>query len=411
MSDYSMSFSDLEHDLLDLQRRIRETSEQEDALCERLRELDKFPADSDGMGDTSPSPDEDAPRDQSVTDSPDDGQRLPMPTEVVIHEDSESPVPYGCHRIIKTYDNGVPIAWADVPDGQPDPEPMYLCTEAARIYMMSDEEYDEYERTKQGQRGASPSDAPPPSVKVAATMLLMLPCMWVIFIVACLMLWSAYPAFFVTTGILLFVATAWSLAKIMRYPKVAEAGSTGIHLRGRASRQALPHGNGTDVNDACSLLSEHVGNADVGVLAEDGLRQVDAATTKHGQVMSLVDETFSSGSLSWNRFAGTVDDTCDAIGRNAVAMADDLREYDEMRLNEEATRHLSMARIRDEQRQAEDALITSMHQHVRDNEMLLLELDKLRQELLRLKGDRSTEDNTTALEEIRRLVAETPEYR
>lgn len=77
------------------------------------------------------------------------------PDNVFFVDSLDTPIHEGCRREVATYDNGFPVYWVDIPEGTRSWTPVHLCTEAARIYMMSDAEYDTYAREERSKELAT----------------------------------------------------------------------------------------------------------------------------------------------------------------------------------------------------------------------------------------------------------------
>lgn len=167
---------------------------------------------------------------------------------------------------------------------------------------------------------------------------------------------------------------------------------------------------GTSPSVAMNVLRPFRSADGVGHFAEEGMRQVEEAEAKCDGLMTLVSDMFSEGSISWRRFLDAVAGTCDAIKANAMTMSEEIELTHDLDACDIRSQNPIATEMRRERRRMHDSRVTSISDTLRDNERLLFEMDKLREELLLLRQRDISMDNKDALDEIQRLIRDTPSY-
>ena len=76
------------------------------------------------------------------------------------------------------------------------------------------------------------------------------------------------------------------------------------------------------------VLREYVETPYVGGIAADALDQVESATRKRSRLRKAIGTQFSEGSITWDRFAGLVDQAAQTIVRNAALIANGVQTFD-----------------------------------------------------------------------------------
>lgn len=361
-----------------------------DSLC---KETDALARDLNALADVNEA---DVPKPSEATtpsDIADKPKPLHLAKRIEVHSDSSRPVPYGCHRVVKTYDDLVPIAWADVPDGMDDPEPMYLSTEAARIMMMSDQEFDEYEKAKLKQLLTKPHGN-----RLGMCLLLMA--------AAAFLAWILFLPVDIVIRVILFCVVGGLTAAALLVAR--KRNSEGRLVAGQtANRLGQAAGNASEICDMLEPLQSATG---IGHFAETGIRQVAESELKRADLTRTISEVFSEGSISWQRFSATVDSTCETIRTNTLTIGREMELLRDLDARDVRSQDPITAESRSERRQMHDKGVTSISETLQDNERLLLEMDKLKKELLSLRQRSLSADNKDALDEIRQLVHDTSQY-
>lgn len=364
-----------------------------DSLC---KETDALARDLNALADVNEA---DVPKPSEATtpsDIADKPKPLHLAKRIEVHSDSSRPVPYGCHRVVKTYDDLVPIAWADVPDGMDDPEPMYLSTEAARIMMMSDQEFDEYEKAKRKQ----------PLTKPHGNRLDRLGMCLLLMAAAAFLAWILFLPVDIVIRVILFCVVGGLTAAVLLVARKRNSEGR-LVARQTADRLGQVVGNASDICDMLEPLQSATG---IGHFAETGIRQVEESELKRADLTRIISEVFSEGSISWRRFSDTVDGTCETIRTNTLTIGREMELLRDLDARDVRSQDPITAESRSERRQMHDKGVTSISETLQDNERLLLEMDKLKKELLSLRQRSLSADNKDALDEIRQLVHDTSQY-
>lgn len=300
------------------------------------------------------------------------------------HDLPTEPAPRGWHRVVKTYDDLVPVAWADVPDGQSDPKPMYLSTEAARIMMMSDAEYEEWDRQRRNDDSDWSGDGKTPTWQGLPVTAQVIAIAFLTALVEILLLFLPDAISGARLVLALVVLTTGSLAGgLCGYHAMAPKLNPGRKPSDNVDRNPLP-----EASDLAESLGARVRETDIGWLAERGRRQAEALPSREGATREAIGAAFSEGSLSRQRFDGTLSMMGDTVRRNLSVLLDGT---DAGGMDAETQRVIS-------------GLLD-------DNDKLLEEMSRLVGELSLLRLREASEGSTDAVSEARKLVDETSQYR
>lgn len=156
----------------------------------------------------------------------------------------------------------------------------------------------------------------------------------------------------------------------------------------------------------------------VGMFASDGLRQVEETERKRQRIVAMIDRKFPRGSLSWQRFASTLDSVISTVVRNCALIANQVQSFDDdgyqsnrMVVDSGDYRYdnvpddIQLGRYK-----LYDDILTSMRGILNDNERLLLELDRFELELASLDSSNLSEDSEAMLDELKKAVSEMQYY-
>lgn len=301
----------------------------------------------------------------------------------------KEPPPEGYHRIVKTYDDLVPVSWADVPDGATDPEPMYLSTTAAKIMMMTDAEYDRYRLGRDG--GGVAGESRGEAMLIVKSALVVAAALAVLFVLGFLPE-SMLAAQLVLSAIVSVATVAFVFTMAVRHaPGRRRRPGVGAASPQTGERE-LPSGD-----DVVDILRANAGDGDLGWLAERGSRQARMIETREKEARAAIDATFEEGSLSWTRFRNTVDTASATVSRNLGMLANDIQAR--------TSTMPSRASRGDDRRLAE-----SMAGLLDDNDEILTEMRRLCEELEKLRMESLSADSSDAVSEMRRLVEDTHRY-
>ena len=174
----------------------------------------------------------------------------------------------------------------------------------------------------------------------------------------------------------------------------------------------------------CSLESKTALAAAVpklftGKIAAQALSQGKTAVQKAGSFREVVSRKFVEGSLTYARYAGTIDQCMETFGKNLEALAWQVQNFDEKEYDK-LTRIISSGDYQKDQiddRVQEDRLLTLSGnlkdmRHILDlNEQMILQLDGCAREVALLEGAENDKENEIILEEIRNLIETTKYYK
>ena len=165
------------------------------------------------------------------------------------------------------------------------------------------------------------------------------------------------------------------------------------------------------------VLREYVETPYVGGIAADALDQVESATRKRSRLRKAIGAQFSEGSITWDRFAGLVDQATQTIVRNAALIANGVQTFDRVEYAKDLADARRVRRDESESAQIQRAQVAvheqelaHMHEIIAANERMLLELGQLELELGKLEAGTTLDDNDGTLEELTTLIKETQYY-
>ena len=176
---------------------------------------------------------------------------------------------------------------------------------------------------------------------------------------------------------------------------------------------------GTTPAQVIEVLRPYERDGLLGERATDVIQTLRSAERRGRSLSAEIDATFQRESLSWERFATPMRSALDALLRNSILLANRIQSFDTasyLRLSravreDAADRERSGAPGRSERLRTYEKMLASLDAIQETNERLLLELDKLSDELSALAVSGSTGEGDLIIEEIRRLVSEAQYYR
>ena len=311
---------------------------------------------------------------------------------ITLHEDPTSDVPEGYQRFVRTYDNGLPVTWADVPDGITPPEEMFLATQAARIYMMGDDEFDRYEAyLERDPYGAQGNDARLLAIKAAL----------ITSSIFALTSLTITVTTFITTGalnpallIITLVSAAPPIAMALRHKTGTRSAAPGLTKRETRIRRRLEQFSETPRANS---------------LAEAAFRQLNAIRDLRESTRHAIDANFQQKSLTNTKFSTTLAATCETAYDNLEGIVtkmeivcptldDDMRDVVDRRAASRRRRH------------DYDSLATDVMLALRENEGLMDDIISLRHELLSLYACETSGLSDKASARIKALTAQTKLY-
>lgn len=194
-----------------------------------------------------------------------------------------------------------------------------------------------------------------------------------------------------------------------------------------AGEQAVSHHSyvrldpdtGTTSGDISKVLRSYTQDPVMGPYAQGVIDVLASAELHHESLFIELDSTFQRGTISWDKFAGPSYAALDSLLRNSAYLANRIQSFDTngyLRLERSMSRDVSEGSnggtgARAERWKLYCEMIDSFDALQETNERLLLELDKLKAELVTLSASSTTEASDPIIEEISRLVEEAKLYR
>lgn len=316
----------------------------------------------------------------------------PAKRETLYHDDPTSEVPEGYTRFVRTYDNGLPITWADVPDGTEPPEELFLCTEAARLYMMDDDEFDRYEAYL---------ERDPYKPQLDDTETLVRRSISIAFLISGLIFMAMAVTILLTSGTmvpLMFVLSAMLLLVPMT-----------SSVRRRLARKPTPRPP-SEEKGLQRRLKRFADTPRTEALAEATFRQLNAIRDLRESTQSAIDANFPPGSLTNAKFSSVLSGACDAMHENTEGIVTKLEITSPM-LDEDLRTPICLShQSRKERRHSYDMLATDVTETLGRNESIMADIKSLRQELLSLYTNGSTDRLDHASNRVKELTAQTRMY-
>jgi len=178
--------------------------------------------------------------------------------------------------------------------------------------------------------------------------------------------------------------------------------------------QYLPEDGTAKTEDILRVLNSYLQDEVMGSYAQNAVTAVEKSEVKRRGVFAAIEREFDAGTMTWQKFAVPVDGALDTIMRNCAALANRIQRF-------ETTEYLRLQRLHDAGGIGEDSSNAQQWQLMREeindmnglqdsNERILLELDALSAELIRLAGSDISEANEQILEEIQQLTEDAKLY-
>ena len=167
-------------------------------------------------------------------------------------------------------------------------------------------------------------------------------------------------------------------------------------------------------DEVIPVLRSYVETPYVGGIAADVIEQVQSSDRKRRRLQKYIASQFSEGSITWDRFAGLVDQAHHTIIRNAALVANNVQTFDrEGYAKDLADLHRKGNKNNEVQRQqvaVYEQSLAHMREIIAANERMLLELGRLELELSKLDAGSTLESNEGTIDELARLIEETKYY-
>ncbi len=170
---------------------------------------------------------------------------------------------------------------------------------------------------------------------------------------------------------------------------------------------------------ARKVLSDTAGKMFTGNIALQAIEQSRSAVQKAETFRDIIDRRFGRGSLTYARYAGTIDQCLETLSGNTDILADRIVTFDEKEYSSLSGSIASGAYKRDQidDRVQEDRLLAltanlDEMRHILDkNEKMILQLDICSQEVAALQNAENDRENEAILQEIQHLIDTTKYYK
>ena len=169
-----------------------------------------------------------------------------------------------------------------------------------------------------------------------------------------------------------------------------------------------------DPKDVVRVLKSFEQDLAMGGYAAKATEALEKSEVKRRGVYDAIEREFDAGTMTWEKFATPVDAAVDTIKRNCAALANRVQRF-------ETAEYQRLKRLHDaggiEVGSANEQQWVLMRDELNDmdglqdsNERILLELDALSAELLRLTGSDISNANDAILEELQQLTEDAKLY-
>lgn len=167
-----------------------------------------------------------------------------------------------------------------------------------------------------------------------------------------------------------------------------------------------------------SILKKYTHRYGVGELARAGINELESAERKRDSFYAALDAKFKPETISWDRFAVGADSALTSIERSTAQLCNGIQAFDsdEYRRLEQNFKSESATGTPHDPTQEERlgmliGRLDGMREIVAANERMLLEMDKLEAELVKLESTERTDRGDEILQEIRTLTEEMKYYK
>ena len=328
-------------------------------------------------------------------------------------------------RCVTAYDDCVPVAWADVPYGEPDPKPMYLSTTAANIYFGLDQGVEATIR----EEGAIVSPADVELARRQRRMRICLSGVLVLISVVVMLLSIPFdsPLVFAQGGAIAAFAlpllvtsltdsTHFLLGAILERESSRRLALPGARQRdsamGRPDIPETPSPSTPSSEGAPARAEERpqairerllsskatLGRSEVAMevasLVDEAIEKTKRAEGIRASAMTEIGRRFPEGSLSWRRFAYGVDSGYERVLDNSESIAKCMDSLGVLASEQ------SYGKIR----MTLERLVTS-------SEGILVPLEGLPLGFVEMTADEATSETEPVVEYLQELADDIPKYR
>lgn len=167
-----------------------------------------------------------------------------------------------------------------------------------------------------------------------------------------------------------------------------------------------------DLEKAKSILRDHWGGKYFGTMAKTASEQIDRIIKCRQRLSGILEQKFTKGTLSWEKFNSTAAAAESSAIQNVVAMANRMRLFDEKEYHR--LQHYKTDDIPDDIQEEQIRLYQKNFDDIRStialNEKILLKLDALTMEVSSSSFADNSDQNNELICEIEKLIDETKYY-
>lgn len=182
-------------------------------------------------------------------------------------------------------------------------------------------------------------------------------------------------------------------------------------LKGPSKRPLLPE-EPIDLEKARDILKEYGSSKYLKSMASTASEQVERILKCHSRLSGLLEQRFTRGTMSWEKFHSVVLSAEDSAARNVAAMTNRMRLFDEKEYS--ALQHYREDDIPDDIQEEQLRLYQKNFDDIKSlialNEKILLKLNTLTMEISASADKGNPDWNDDLLEEIEKLISETKYY-
>ena len=168
----------------------------------------------------------------------------------------------------------------------------------------------------------------------------------------------------------------------------------------------------TDLEKARDILKEYGSSKYLKGMASTASEQVDRILKCRMRLSGILDQRFTRGTMSWEKFHNVALSAEASATKNIVAMANRMQLFDEKEFAR--LKHYREDDIPDDIQEEQLRLYQKNFEDIRAmialNEKILLKLNTLTMEVSSSSSENNTDWNDGLLEEIERLISETKYY-
>lgn len=182
-------------------------------------------------------------------------------------------------------------------------------------------------------------------------------------------------------------------------------------LREPSKRPILPEET-LDLEEARDILKGYGSSKYLKSMAATAAEQVERILKCRMRLSGILEQRFTKGTMSWEKFHSVVLSAEDSAARNVVAMANRMQLFDDREFAR--LQHYKEDDIPDDIQEEQLRLYQKNIEDIRSmialNEKILLKLNTLTMEVSSSSSESSGDWNDDLLEEIERLISETKYY-